>query len=196
MYYFLYKVLYIIFSFVIGGIPFGLILSKLIKKTDIRNFGSGNIGATNVFRLMGFRYAVLVFILDGLKSYLPIFIAKNLFGFDFAIYVLCATVLGHIFSLWLSFHGGKGVSSFMLGMLALDVKLFLINTITWVTIFLITRISALAALISIFITTVTAYFIYKYTAIPVIFLMFVIFWAHRKNIKSILDKYKQVIYRD
>lgn len=190
--YYLSKILYLILSFIIGGIPFGFILSKLIKNTDIRNFGSGNIGATNVYRLMGFKYAFLVFILDGFKSYLPIFIAKNLFGFDFAIYIFCVTVLGHVFSPWLGFHGGKGVSSFILGTLALDSKLFLINAISWVVVFLISNISALSALISILLTTLAAFSLYKQSMIPIIFLVLVIFWAHRKNIENILNKYKKL----
>lgn len=182
--------LYIITSFMIGGIPFGLILSKLIKKTDIRKFGSGNIGATNVFRLMGFKYAALTFILDGLKSYLPVLIAKKLFGFGFAVNVLCVTTLGHIFSPWLKFHGGKGISSFMLGILALNIGLFLTDAITWLIVFFITHISAMAGLISIFITVVLTCFLYKFCAVPMIFLMLVIFWAHRKNIKGMLDSFK------
>lgn len=184
--------LYITISFMVGGIPFGLILSKLIKKTDIRKFGSGNIGATNVFRLMGFKYAALTFILDGLKSYLPVLIAKKFFGIGFAINVLCATTLGHIFSPWLKFHGGKGFSSFMLGILAIDIRLFLTSAIIWLFIFFIGHISAMATLISTFVTVTLACFLYKFVVIPVIFLMLVIFWAHRKNIKGMVDSFKDV----
>ena len=182
--------LYLVVSFMIGGIPFGLILSKLIKKVDIRKFGSGNIGATNVFRVMGFRYAALTFILDGLKSYLPILIAKKYFGFDFAINVLCATTLGHIFSPWLKFRGGKGFSSFMLGVLALNSKLFWASAIVWLFVFLIGHISALATLVSSSIVVILACSFYKINAAPIVFLMLVIFWAHRKNIKGMIEDLK------
>lgn len=189
--YYLSVIFYLMFSFMIGGIPFGFILSKIIKNTDIRKVGSGNIGATNIYRFMGFKYAALVFILDGLKSYLPVFASKFLFNNDIALLTLCATVLGHIFSPWLGFKGGKGVSSFILGILALDVRLFFINAVSWLIIFFITRISAVAGLLSITLTVISSYFINDYKILPLFLTLIIIFWAHRNNIKGIIKKFKE-----
>lgn len=172
-----------------GGIPFGLVITKIIKKVDIRNYGSGNIGATNVFRVLGIKYTALTFLLDGLKSYLPILLAKNIYGYNFAISTMFFTVTGHIFSPWLGFRGGKGVASFMLGLLAIDIKLFLLMAITWLIVFFTSHISAVAALTSLLIVLLTSCFLLKdlqfYT---ILLLSIIIFWAHRKNISEILDK--------
>lgn len=183
------KIIYMIGSFLMGGIPFGLVITKIIKKVDIRNYGSGNIGATNVFRVLGIKYAALTFLLDGLKSYLPILLAKNIYGYNFAISTMFFTVTGHIFSPWLGFRGGKGVASFMLGLLAIDIKLFLLMAITWLIVFFTSHISAVAALTSLLIVLLTSCFLLKdlqfYT---ILLLSIIIFWAHRKNISEILDK--------
>lgn len=183
------KIIYMIGSFLIGGIPFGLVITKLIKKADIRNYGSGNIGATNVFRILGIKYATMTFLLDGLKSYLPILIAKNIYNYNFAIYTMFFTVAGHIFSPWLGFKGGKGVASFMLGLLAINIKLFLLMAITWLIVFFAFNISAVAALTSLLIVFLASCFLFKglqfYT---ILFLGIIIFWAHRKNISEILEK--------
>lgn len=183
------KIIYMIGSFLMGGIPFGLVITKIIKKVDIRNYGSGNIGATNVFRVLGIKYTALTFLLDGLKSYLPILLAKNIYGYNFAISTMFFTVTGHIFSPWLGFRGGKGVASFMLGLLAIDIKLFLLMAITWLIVFFTSHISAVAALTSLLIVLLTSCFLLKdlqfYT---ILLLSIIIFWAHRKNISEILDK--------
>lgn len=183
------KIIYMIGSFLIGGIPFGLVITKIIKKVDIRNYGSGNIGATNVFRILGIKYATLTFLLDGLKSYLPILLAKNIYGYNFALCTMFFTVTGHIFSPWLDFRGGKGVASFMLGLLAIDIKLFLLMAITWLIVFFISHISAVAALTSILIVLLTSCFLLKNLQFYTILLLsIIIFWAHRKNISEISEK--------
>lgn len=183
------KIIYMIGSFLMGGIPFGLVITKIIKKVDIRNYGSGNIGATNVFRVLGIKYAALTFLLDGLKSYLPILLAKNIYGYNFAISTMFFTVTGHIFSPWLGFRGGKGVASFMLGLLAIDIKLFLLMAITWLIVFFTSHISAVAALTSLLIVLLTSCFLLKNLQFYTILLLsIIIFWAHRKNISEILDK--------
>ena len=182
--------LFSVISFFIGGIPFGLLIGKAVKKIDIREHGSGNIGATNVARVIGFKYAVLTFVLDGLKSFLPIFIAKQYYGFygvEFASFIAFFSVIGHIYSPWLKGKGGKGISSTMFALLAIDYRLFLIMSLSWLLCFKITKISSLSALISITLTLIASYFMmntFSFAVITVITLA--IFIAHRKNIIRII----------
>ncbi len=181
-------ILYLIVSFLVGGIPFGFIIGKTIGKIVIRTEGSGNIGATNVARVLGFKYAVLTFILDGLKSFLPVFIGKKIFGIDFAMCIMFCTVIGHMFSVWLKCKGGKGISSIILGLLALDYRLFLIMGASWLLIFKITRISAVAALLSITITIIFSYFLLnKFCFFVFLLIYFFIVFAHRNNLKRLRD---------
>lgn len=182
-------ILYLIVSFLIGGIPFGLFIGKFFCKTDIRTQGSGNIGATNVARVLGMKYAVPTFILDGLKSFLPVFIGKRLFSIDFSMAVMLFTVSGHIFSIWLRGKGGKGMSSLVLGLLAFDCRLFLIVGIAWLLVFKISKISALATLLSTLITTFVSYFLLNRFCFCVFLLICaVVVFAHRKNIKRLVEK--------
>ncbi len=99
-------------AFLCGSIPFGLLLVKLAGKGDVRSHGSGNIGATNVSRVGGKALGILTLLLDILKGFLPVFLAKNLGFGEFALSLLAlAAVLGHVFTPWLKFQGGKGVAT-------------------------------------------------------------------------------------
>lgn len=182
-------VLYLIATYLISSIPFGLFLCKFCKNIDIRTQGSGNIGATNVARVCGFQMAIPVFILDGLKSFLPVLIAKQLFISDFIPVVLFTAVIGHIFSIWLKGNGGKGVASTIFGLFALDYRLGLIVSIAWLIMFKLTKISAVAALSSIFIVSICSLFIDGLNTYIVFSIMaIIIFWAHRENIKRLLSQ--------
>lgn len=183
-------IIFIIIAFFVGGIPFGLIIAKLCKNIDIREHGSGNIGATNVARIIGFKYAALVFVLDGLKTFLPVFMAKAVYGSkEYAIFIAFFSVIGHIFSPWLKGKGGKGISSTIFALLAVDYRLFLIMTIVWTLCFKITKISAVAALSSVVVTVVSAYFLSSnFVFITLLMLALIIFFAHRKNIKRLFKK--------
>ena len=181
-------IIFIIMAFFVGGIPFGLIVGKIYKDIDIRKYGSGNIGATNVARVMGIKYALLVFILDGLKTFLPVFAAKLIYGSkEYAIFIAFFSILGHIFSPWLKGKGGKGISSTIFALLAVDYRLFFIMSICWLLIFKLTKISAVAAIFSIIITLVSSYFINgNFIFIVLLMLTFIILFAHRKNIKRLI----------
>lgn len=177
-----------ILIFLIGGIPFGYILCKLIKKIDIRQFGSGSIGATNVCRVIGKKYGIITFLLDGMKSFLPIFIIKQYFGYDAGMFFAFFAITGHIFSPWLKGKGGKGVASLILSMLAIDYRLFLIMVSIWLLCFFISKISALSALTSIFITVISSYFLSSGISFSILFIIACfIFYAHRSNIKRLLN---------
>lgn len=182
-----YLIMFTILTFFIGGIPFGYIIAKIVKKIDIREHGSGNIGATNIARVVGKKYAVLTFILDGLKSFLPVIFTKYYFDVNFATYIAFFAIMGHIFSPWLKGKGGKGISSLMLSLLAIDYRLFFIMGIVWVLCFKITKISALSALISTFVMLISSYFIMpKFCFIVFLIITFVIFYVHKTNIKRLL----------
>src|SRR4030042_4805848 len=101
----------IIFGYLLGSIPSGYLVSKA-KGMDIRKIGSGNIGGTNVIRALGFKWGLLVAILDILKGVIPVYLAMRFFFFDWQIALVALTpVLGHIFPVWLKFKGGKGVAT-------------------------------------------------------------------------------------
>ena len=139
----------------IGSIPFGYIFYKIIKKDDIRNHGSGNIGATNVNRLIGKKFGFITLILDFLKTLCPCLIMHKYFGTEVGAASGFLTTLGHMFPIWLKFKGGKGVASYMGFMLVTSWPLFIILITTWLVIVKIFKYSAVAAIVSILINLIT-----------------------------------------
>ena len=134
-------------SYLIGSIPFGFILTKFFLKKDIRNIGSGNIGATNALRtgnkLLG--YSTLV--LDILKAVLPLLIIKNYFT-DYIFISSLSVFLGHIFPIWLKFKGGKGVAAYVGILFCLNYFLGLVFVGIWFLIYLVFKFSSLSSLIA------------------------------------------------
>ena len=134
-------------SYLIGSIPFGLIIARITTGKDIRNLGSGNIGTTNAVRTLGKKLGALTLLLDIAKTLLAIKLAKI---YDLNIYLAAIlSILGHIFPIWLNFKGGKGVAGSFAALLYIEPILGLIFFICWSTIFLLSKISALASIISI-----------------------------------------------
>ena len=191
----------IVISYLLGSIPFGLILTKLFLKKDIRNIGSGNIGATNVIRsgnkLLG--YSTLV--LDILKAILPVIYVK--FNYSDLIYISSLSVfLGHVFPIWLKFRGGKGVATYVGILFSINLFYGLIFGFTWIIIFLWSKYSSVSSLlgsISIplyLIIDASYYSVYNELVVynnksQIIFfsIMFVlIFYTHRENIKRLKNK--------
>lgn len=184
-------------SFLIAGIPFGYLVAKFTGLGDIRKYGSGNIGATNVWRILGAKYGILTFFLDGSKSFIPVFLARSvmlkffpdIFPHYFTSLVLFFTVAGHIFSPWLGWHGGKGVSSFILGLLALNIPIFSAMVLSWLLTFFIFHISGFSALMSVSVTAIGSYFtMYRMDFYIIFSTVLLIFWAHRGNIKDLAAK--------
>jgi len=188
----------LVFSYILGSIPFGFLAGHLVKGIDIRNFGSGNIGATNVFRVLGKKWGVVVFILDFLKGLLPIVIA-NLIG-DFPPYVFLMTAIavicGHNWTCFLNFKGGKGVATsvgVVLGLSFAFPALFialLAAIITWVVFFYGLRYVSIGSLAAALVFFVTALFLKMPLEIKVFaFAVFVlIVLRHKKNISNLLAK--------
>jgi glycerol-3-phosphate acyltransferase PlsY len=150
----------VLFGYLCGSIPFGLIFSRLLGYGDLRKHGSGNIGATNALRTGGNLLGVLTLSFDALKGVLAVYVSKH-FCDDYLlqIYVGCAAILGHIFPIWLRFKGGKGVATALAVIAVLNWQVGLVSCIIWAITLLVTRISAISALVSFICMPITAYFI-------------------------------------
>ena len=177
----------IIISYIIGSVPFGLIIPKIFGFGDIRNIGSGNIGATNVLRTGNKKIAIIVLLLDFVKCYFPIFLVYN--NFDEKVAALCGlfSIIGHIFPIWLKFNGGKGVACFFGFLLAINPVFFLILLIIWLLIAYITKYSSLSSIISVF-SSIFLFIIYDNNiniVIPLTIILLIIF-QHKENIKRLI----------
>lgn len=176
-----------LYSYFLGSIPFGLIYAKLAGLGDVRNIGSGNIGATNVLRTGNKKVAALTLLCDIAKGSLAVFITLNFFP---KLILLSSVVvyLGHIFPVWLKFKGGKGVATFIGALAILNYVLCLIFLISWAIVAKIFKISSLSAIVAFLITFVATIFLYENDLILVMsfFTVFSIF-THRENIKKIIS---------
>ena len=177
-----------IISYLMGSIPFGFILTKIFLKKDIRDIGSGNIGATNALRTGNKIIGYATLILDIFKAIIPVVYTKIHFPELIFVASLCA-FLGHVFPIWLKFNGGKGVATYVGILFSINILLGLIFVISWGVIFLISRYSSLSSIIGylsvplyLFITTEKSSVIFFIT-------MFVlIFFTHRENIIRLKNK--------
>ena len=193
-------IIVILFSYLSGSIPFGLILTKIFGDQDIRNIGSGNIGATNVLRSGNKFLAALTLVLDVLKGYIAVIITQQYFPELIQLSCLLA-FLGHVFPVWLKFKGGKGVATYLGILLALSIQLGLLFMFTWLTISLIFRYSSLSSMFSsltVFVValikdialqsiTSNTYVEEEIKLILFIFFILIIF-THRKNISNLKNK--------
>ena len=171
-----------IISYLMGSIPFGLILTKVFLKKDIREIGSGNIGATNALRTGNKLIGFSTLILDVLKAVIPVLYVKINFPDAAHISALCAFI-GHVFPIWLKFKGGKGVATYLGVILALSNKFFLIFIIAWISLSLLFRFASLSSMISSLIVFLYAYFYEINNNILVLFIFFVmILFTHKENI--------------
>ena len=180
-------IIIIIISYLLGSIPFGLILTKIFLKKDIRDIGSGNIGATNALRSGNRLIGYSTLFLDIIKAILPVLYIK--INHHDLVYISALSVfLGHVFPLWLKFKGGKGVATFVGIIFSLNIYYVLIFGITWILIFLISKYSSLASLIA---TLSIPIYLFFANGNQVIFfgIMFIlIFYTHRENIKRLKNK--------
>ena len=175
-------------SYLMGSIPFGLILTKIFLKKDIRDVGSGNIGATNVLRTGNKLIGYLTLVLDITKAIIPVIYVK--INFPELIYIasLCA-FLGHVFPIWLKFKGGKGVATYIGILFSINILLGIVFISCWMIIFLLSRYSSLSSIIAS--SSVPIYLLINGNIDIVIFfiIMFVlIFFTHRENIKRLKNK--------
>ncbi|MGY9054561.1 MAG: glycerol-3-phosphate 1-O-acyltransferase PlsY [Alphaproteobacteria bacterium] len=138
----------LVLAYMLGSIPFGLVLTKLAGLGDIRTIGSGNIGATNVLRTGSKPLALAVLLLDGGKGALAVLIASHFFGPDMAVFAAGGVVLGHCFPVWLRFKGGKGVATAIGVMLALDLYVGIAVCVMWLATAVGFRLSSLSAVLA------------------------------------------------
>ena len=174
-----------IISYLMGSIPFGLILTKLFLKKDIREVGSGNIGATNVLRTGNKFIGYSTLALDVLKAIIPVIFVKFYYSDFLYIASLCA-FLGHVFPIWLKFKGGKGVATYLGILFAININFGLIFVITWLVIFVFSKFSSLSSLLASLSIPTYLLIISKFDQLIFFTIMSVlIFFTHRENIKRL-----------
>ena len=170
-----------IYSYLLGSIPFGLILTKIFLKNDIRKIGSGNIGTTNVLRTGKKSLAAGTLILDLMKGYFSIIITFTYFE-NLISYSALICFIGHIFPVWLKFKGGKGVATYLGVILALSFKFFLIFGISWLILSFLFRYASLSSIISSLIVFVCSYFFNNNFSLILFIFFIIILYTHRENI--------------
>ena len=182
-----------ILAYFIGSIPFGLVVTKLAGKGDLRQSGSGNVGATNVFRQEGKKLALLTFLLDMLKGFVFTYALRKLGHTPADIVVGCVSIAAHMFPIYLRFHGGKGVATAMGVFLGWSWWLGLGVICAWGIVLRLTKTSSIAGMCSVMLSCFLSYIFmnndpdqwFYVTACFAITLM--IIWAHRDNIKRIIS---------
>jgi acyl phosphate:glycerol-3-phosphate acyltransferase len=174
------------FGYVLGSIPFGLILTRFGGTADIRTIGSGNIGATNVLRTGRKDLALATLLLDGLKATAAVLIA-GLWGPQVALYAALGAFLGHLFPVWLGFKGGKGVATFIGALLAIHWPAMLIFVGIWLGMAFLLKYSSLAALTATAATPFVLWFMNRpEEALVFLTLGLLLYWKHAPNIRRLL----------
>lgn len=177
----------LIAGYLLGSIPFGLVLTRLAGLGDIRDIGSGNIGTTNVLRTGRKDLALATLILDSGKGGIAVLIAGYMYGQDMAIMAGTGAFLGHLFPVWLRFQGGKGVATFLGTVLAISWPAGLVAYATWLVVALIFRFSSLAALAATAATPVAAWYLADPQRMEFTLLLAALVWfRHRENIKRLI----------
>ena len=181
--------IFIIISYLIGSIPFGLIGKFIFKIKDPRTFGSKNIGATNILRSGNKGAALFTLTLDMSKGFI-IILANQSLQLDSLHLVIIAVVLGHIFPIYLFFKGGKGVATFFGVLIGLNLLCGALTLFSWLMIFLCFKKSSLAALSSIILSNCFLFFLYDdfESQLAVLIVTIVIFYKHKSNIVRMINK--------
>ena len=198
--YLLFLTIFFLFGYFMGSIPFGLLLTKISGLGDIRNIGSGNIGATNVLRTGNKKIALLTLILDGSKGVLAIYVVNIYTSFIeldygnnidfFQSVVAVSAVIGHCFPIWLNFKGGKGVATGFGAIIFLNISVGVIALLIWVLIAKLFKISSLSALISYFFIPILMFFFASENTFLVASLLIslICFLKHKENIKRLINR--------
>ena len=175
-------------SYLMGSIPFGFILTKIFLKKDIREIGSGNIGATNALRTGNKLVGYSTLILDILKAIIPVIYVKMNYPELIYIASLCA-FLGHVFPIWLKFKGGKGVATYVGILFSINILLGLIFVVSWGVVFLIFRYSSLSSIVGSLSIPLYLFVTDEKSSVIFFITMFVlIFFTHRENIIRLKNK--------
>ena len=182
-----YYVAALAFGYLLGSIPFGLVLTRLAGTQDLRTVGSGNIGATNVLRTGRKGLAAATLLLDALKGTVAVLVAFRFGGQDAALLAALGAFLGHLFPIWLKFQGGKGVATFIGLLLGLVWPAALVFGLVWLAVAALTRYSSLAALVASLATLVFLWFDGYLQEAQLFALLTILMWAkHHANIARLL----------
>ena len=178
----------LVVAYLLGSIPFGVVVGRLFYGVDVREHGSGNVGTTNVFRVLGKKAGAVVMVFDILKGYVPAAIAAALFTPWAAIFIAAAPVVGHMYSIFLRGRGGKGIATGAGVVLALVPLAFAIIFTTWLVLIVVTRYVSVASLTAAALVPVLTFLFdeplpYKIAGVLVAIL---VWWAHRGNIRRLL----------
>ena len=169
-------------GYLFGSIPFGLILTRLAGKGDVRAIGSGNIGATNVLRTGSKALAALTLVLDCLKATAAILVAQLLFGRDTGAFAAAGALVGHLYPVWLKFRGGKGVATFLGVLIALLWPAALVYAAVWLFLLMTLRISSLAGMTAVITAPIVAVALHSPYALMLLGFAVLVLWKHRENI--------------
>lgn len=177
----------LLLGYLLGSIPFGLLLTKASGGGDIRNIGSGNIGATNVLRTGRKGLAALTLLLDLLKGFVAVFIATHYLPGG-AAFAAAGAFFGHLYPVWLGFKGGKGVATYAGIMFGLFWQGGVVYAIAWIGALLIFRISSFAGLLAALCAPIAAAYFGRYDLVALLVACtLIVFWKHRTNIENLLD---------
>ncbi|MEP7130762.1 MAG: glycerol-3-phosphate 1-O-acyltransferase PlsY [Sphingomicrobium sp.] len=170
-------------GYLFGSIPFGLVLTRLAGKGDVREIGSGNIGATNVLRTGSRVLAALTLILDCLKATAAIVLAQRLFGLETAPVAAAGALVGHLYPVWLRFRGGKGVATLLGILIPLLWQAAVVYALVWLLLLLTIRISSVAGMAAAISAPVTAFILNDQALFPMLLgFALLVLWKHRENI--------------
>lgn len=174
-------------GYLLGSVPFGLILTRAAGLGDVRSVGSGNIGATNVLRLGNKKVAAATLLLDALKGTFAVLIAKYFFGFEASLVAGFFAFLGHLYPVWLGFKGGKGVATYLGVLLAAAPYMMLLFAAVWLIMARLFRISSLSALVAMLVIPATLWIVDGGKTALLMTILSIISWIkHRENIKRLL----------
>ena len=169
-------------GYLFGSIPFGLVLTRLAGKGDLRDFGSGNIGATNVLRTGSKLLAALTLVLDCLKATAAIVLARQLFGDQTAVFAATGALVGHLYPVWLKFRGGKGAATLFGILIALLWQAAIVYAVVWILLLLTIRISSVAGMSAAISAPVTAAILHSPFLPMLLGFAVLVLWKHRENI--------------
>jgi glycerol-3-phosphate acyltransferase PlsY len=173
-------------GYLFGSIPFGLILTRLAGRGDIRNIGSGNIGATNVLRTGSKPLAVLTLLMDCLKATVAIVVAQLLFGLETDPFAATGALIGHLYPVWLKFRGGKGAATLFGILIALLWPAALFYAAIWIFLLLTLRISSVAGMTAAISAPITAAFLHSSLFPMLLGFAVLVLWKHRENILRLM----------
>lgn len=177
----------LVLGYAMGSIPFGLLLTYFSGGGDIRNIGSGNIGATNVLRTGRKGMAALTLLLDLLKGFFAVWLAMRFLPGG-AVVAAAGAFFGHLYPVWLKFKGGKGVATYAGILLGLFWQLGVVYAVIWVGALLLSRISSLAGLLAAMSAPLAAAYFGQYELVAMLVICsLIIFWKHRANIENLMD---------